>query len=465
MYHKTVASIKGELDLAVNHSFTTDAWTNKSMTSFITTTVHYIHPTDFKLTSFVLDTVHVTERHTSDNLVKFLEEMEQKWGLKDVVGVSDNASNIQTAFSRHGIPHLGCFAHTINLAVSKGLDDKDNSTIKRLLGRARALVSTFRHSYIKTEDLKRNEKLLDLQKLQLVTDVCTRWNSVFYMINRLLAVYPAVYAALYASQDKHLLLGDDDRKNLEDLSALLEPFEKVTTMVSAEKQPTAGLVLPYLENLVEVKLKESKEDTSLIKKFKKTVRNDLKTRYNDPEQRRLLSLVTVLDPRVRTCDWMDSHTKDILYEQLKESCMEVASASQETGEIDVSYSPAKRQRSTDDLDGLIKVCSQDVNASRSQEELTEIVEKEIIAYKMEHSFGLGYKEPLQWWKLNCNKYPTITKVMMKYLHIPASSVASERVFSTAGRVHRGREHLTAENANIMIFLYHNYAKGKVAKLE
>ena len=54
---------------------------------------------------------------------------------------------------------------------------------------------------------------------------------------------------------------------------------------------------------------------------------------------------------------------------------------------------------------------------------------------------------------------------MEYLHIPASSVASERVFSTAGRVYRGREHLTAVNANIMIFLYHNYAKGKVAKLE
>lgn len=458
LYHKTVAAVKSELDSAVNHSFTTDAWTNRSMSSFITTTVSYINPKEFTLKSFVLDTLHVTDRHTSDNLSKFLGDVEEKWNLRDVIGISDNASNIQSAFAKHGIPHFGCFAHTINLAVSKGLEDRDNSVIKRLIGRARSLVSTFRHSYIKTEDLRKNEQLLDLQQLQLVTDVCTRWNSVYYMIKRLLDVYPAIYGALYASPDKHLLLGDEDRKNLEELTEILQPFEKATRMVSSEKEPTAGLILPYLENFIEVKLKENETDSNMVKRFKRTVRADLQNRYKDPDQRMRLALITVLDPRVRTCDWMDDEMKETVYAKLEEACIaeRVQNSENEPPRESDEGAPgaAKRVKPNDDLDGVIKVSGGDnYNHGKSDQ---EIIEKEISEYKNETSYGLGYADSLKWWKLNAAKYPNITKVMLKNLHIPASSVASERVFSTAGRIHTGRENLTPENANIMIFLYHNF---------
>ena len=69
---------------------------------------------------------------------------------------------------------------------------------------------------------------------------------------------------------------------------------------------------------------------------------------------------------------------------------------------------------------------------------------------------------MAWWKSNRYTYPHLSNVMMRYLIIPASSVPSERVFSTAGNISNKTHHsLTGENTNLLVFLYHNYAKFRV----
>ncbi len=144
-------------------------------------------------------------------------------GLTRSKGVSDNASNIRNVFKIHNIPHTGCFAHTIILSVGKALED---TSVKNVLGKTRSLVPTFKTSYLKTEDLHKNEKLKDLHDVQLIQDVATRWNSVYYMIERLLDVYRGVYANLYGTPHKHLLLNDEESKTLEYIKEILRPFDK-----------------------------------------------------------------------------------------------------------------------------------------------------------------------------------------------------------------------------------------------
>ena len=454
LYQLTGNELKYDLAKAQSHSFTTDAWTNKKMQSFITTTVHYIDPDTFELKKFVLDTNHITERHTAEMLCRHMEDSEERWQLRNVTGVSDNASNITSAFQKHGIPHIGCFAHTINLAVCKGLEIDQ---VKRLSGKVRTLITTFKHSYLKTEDLHQNQKLLDLKELQLVQDVATRWNSVFYMFDRLLAVYPAVYASLYNSSHSHLLLNDEERKILEQLCALLAPFEKATRMISQEKQPTAGLILPYQENFVNKKLVDNQEDIPVVKRVKKAIKTDLEKRYADPTTRKLLSTTCALDPRVRTLDWMPEADKTAVYNELERLCISLSPKDDEV------RNPEKRihVQDDDDLDGLICVSSPD-DETLEGEDLLESVRKELDAYKQEKSFGLKYYDSMAWWSKNQHKYPCLTRVMLNYLHIPGSSVASERIFSTAGNLYIKRLHLTPDNANIFIFLYHNYNQFKMA---
>ena len=454
MYHLSVAEVKSELAKSPAHSFTTDAWTNKSMASFITTTAHCIDPNSFELKSFVLDTSHVTERHTAQMLCGQMEQTETKWGLKHVTGVSDNAANIRNAFVKHEIPFLGCFAHTINLAVSKGLDE---NSVKRLTGKVRSLVSTFKHSYLKTQDLHDNQKLLDIQELNLMQDVTTRWNSVYYMIDRLLAVYPAVYGSLYGTSDQHLLLTDEERKNLEEISQLLEPFERATRQVSAEKKPTAGLILPYLQNFLTMKLADSPNDLNIVKKIKQSMKSDLSKRYTDEKQWLLLATVSALDPRVRTLDWLSHDKKEQLFEHLKDLCVAQSDKDDEPNGKRLRIENETSDLTNEDFDGLIKISEPSIDV-----DIDYSIEQEIGLYRQEPSLGMGFKEPLQWWRTNQYRYPHLTRVMLQMLHIPASSVSSERVFSTAGNIYKNREHLTPENANMMVFLYHNYSKTKNA---
>ena len=78
----------------------------------------------------------------------------------------DNAKNITKAWMLLNRQAVNCFAHTINLAVKKGLAVDNNIA----LGRAKKLESFFHHSPLQTSALKNKQALLGMPK-KLKTDV------------------------------------------------------------------------------------------------------------------------------------------------------------------------------------------------------------------------------------------------------------------------------------------------------
>lgn len=59
-------------------SFTTDGWTSRSNTSYLTVTAHVLD-IDWKLHAFVLATNEVGESHTATNLASHLQTVLQDW--------------------------------------------------------------------------------------------------------------------------------------------------------------------------------------------------------------------------------------------------------------------------------------------------------------------------------------------------------------------------------------------------
>ena len=66
------------------------------------------------------------------------------------------------------------------------------------------------------------------------------------------------------------------------------------------------------------------------------------------------------------------------------------------------------------------------------------------------------ENPLSWWKIHEEVYPSLAKLAKRYLCVPGTSVSAERVFSTAGDIVTAqRSTLTSEHVDQLLFLSKN----------
>ena len=87
--------------------------------------------------------------------------------------------------------------------------------------------------------------------------------------------------------------------------------------------------------------------------------------------------------------------------------------------------------------------------------LEEKIKREIDAYKKLPRADVEL-DPLKWWHVHAATYPVLAMLAKKYLCIPASSSASERVFSISGNiVSKKRSCLKPHKVNMLVFLAHN----------
>ena len=98
----------------------------------------------------------------------------------------------------------------------------------------------------------------------------------------------------------------------------------------------------------------------------------------------------------------------------------------------------------------------DVTMDVSEFSLEQVIRYEISQYnamKIEDPKNL---EVLDWWKAQQRNFPHLFKVFQRYMHIPATSVPSERMFSLAGNIiTEKRTCLLPWNVNMLTFLHHN----------
>ena len=148
---------------------------------------------DWKLSSHVFATCIVEERHTGCNIASEISSILSEFQITELVAITtDNASNMGIACKELSTYQVTCFAHTLQLAISDGLKLPQ---IAKTLGAARKLVSHFNHSLLATKALL--DKQTNGQKLKLIQDLATRWNSSFHMMERILKLRIPVYGVIF----------------------------------------------------------------------------------------------------------------------------------------------------------------------------------------------------------------------------------------------------------------------------
>ena len=439
-------------------SVTSDLWTSNAMQAYITVTSHFITP-DWKLNSYVLATRMTEERHTGSNIATEVESILREFNVANVTSlVTDNASNMVIAAKELKLPHINCFAHTLQLVIEDGLKI---GQISKTLGAARKLVSHFSHSVLSINALiaKQDGNL----KLKLVQDVPTRWNSSFLMMQRLLKLRVPIYGIIFddnltkPSDRLKLDLKDSFWKIMEEICPILEPLAQVTEVLGAANSPTGSSVFVLLSNLVGNILKEIQTDSNVVKEMKSKIRAGLQKRFKIDENglpreevlKSPLILACIFDPRYKALLGRDILSPD----QLSVVHKEVLSLMQN---ITPQSNVTVKEEAADEAPSPKKLKISDIikgDCLDLQKGYVIPKEKELKEYLEE---PIRVACPLQWWQQCESKFPRVSKLARQFLPVQATSIPSERTFSTAGQtVTKLRSALEPDTVDKIIFLNRN----------
>ncbi|KAF2897618.1 hypothetical protein ILUMI_08558 [Ignelater luminosus] len=441
IYNRICAKIEASISQAAALSVTSDIWTcHHNNESFLSFTAHWISP-EFILEHGVLAMKSFPGSHSGINIAKELNAITERWNIpqsKIHLLVHDSGSNMIKGVRDAGYDSGRCFIHSLQRAIEESL--KSQPEVQQMIAAARRIVIHFNHSGLAEQKLKSIQQELNLPNHQLVQDVSTRWNSTYYLMERLLEQKRAV--SLYITDHETLInLTHAQWELLEQCIKLLKPFEEITKITSSgiscisEVIPHAVTLLKYLGKA------ETAEKVPNLVSMRSSLQAELERRFSFDEKKQISA------ERAR---------QKILLEALKISCDESSST-------DDDSSPLRKKRNLNENDKTIEIhdsfwnCFEEVatdNMRNANDE--EDVEKNAVANELDlylKTVRLDRKaDPYKWWLANEKQYPNLSKFAKVYLSSPGSSVYSERLFSEAGNIYdEKRNRLLPKNAEKLVF--------------
>ena len=440
---------------------TTDAWTSKAVRSFATYTVHFLN-NSWELQSFVLATRPMDGSHTAANIAEHIRSIADEYGIADKITavVHDEAANMVVAGRLLDWSSEVCAAHRLQTCLRHAFDD--SKPIKKLLAEARKVVAHFHHSCIATQHLLEKQKVHKPEgnPKKLVQDVPTRWNSSYYMLQRLVELKVSVSAVLTdpvltpKSEHRALLLKEKRWALAEELVSALQLYEKATnvTVLSGQQYLTISSVLPITSSLVRCSEQQASADdfSACVKAFCAQLAEEVKQKFRLSPVRAdsVSTIAAALYPRSRSLVFLEEDQREELRLEILRWCTPHCSEA-EVAEGDSAASEPPAKRSSLDLDLFFGEAS-DTQVSGSAQ-----AEKEVSTFFNENA-APSSTDPLRWWQTHESRFSLLSNVAKQVLCVPATSVPSERVFSAAGHiVSKLRAALSPGNIDALIFLQQN----------
>uniref|UniRef100_H2ZXV7 HAT C-terminal dimerisation domain-containing protein n=1 Tax=Latimeria chalumnae TaxID=7897 RepID=H2ZXV7_LATCH len=461
-YLVTMQHIKAELKTPEKIALASDIWTSLATDAHMSVTAHFI--TDWQLKNINLATKPLSERHTGENIVTFIEQVLEKYELEPsciCALVCDNGANMIAAArklkEKYSWARIRCVGHTIQLIVNSALKV---TTIGRTMGVARCLVEHFHRSEAASTVLKTKQQQMAVPQHSLKQD-STRWNSTLHKVTRLLEQrWPvtAVLSDLTMSAKRHRHL------DLQSIKQLLEPFEVATTYLSGEKYVSLSTV-PSLINALIKEMQPDAEDLPSTANFKTVALEQINNHWkfqnsnNNPVAsiENAIVVAAALDPQFRKLKFFKPD--DILQLQLgiqnlicKNSTSATLSTTLSRMEVTELSQPKPIHKNAGSGTGSRQ-------SSGQEESPASASIKQTVIDKM-FSFEESSSEDSDKEQLSCvqkeERFPHLSKLARDFLAIPATSIPSEHLFSVAGAIaSRKRASLTPQRVDMLMMILHS----------
>jgi len=240
-----------------------------------------------------------------------------------------------------------------------------------------------------------------------------------------------------------------------DLTSTLRPFLDVTTIMSSASYPTLSMVIPVLDGLKHLLVNA----TGGLDVLRDVLLRLIDEKFGDVKNDDDLCVATVVDPRFKLLPLDDDAQRQravtaTLSAMVSQAPAADPSPTPSTSVAQTSNTPAAATSMS--IWGKLSVASASAGqparvVGRSQESLKH----ELEMYTSDQPIP---REdcPLRWWSGNSGQFPVVAQVARRLLSIPATSVASERLFSKAGDIiTKKRNSLAPHKADMLVFLMDN----------
>ncbi|CAG9840770.1 unnamed protein product [Diabrotica balteata] len=200
------------------------------------------------------------------------------------------------------IRHLPCFAHTLNLVVQ---DNFSAEPAQAILKRCKEIVKFFKSSciaYDKFNEVQVQEWKSTVNKkkepYKLVQEVPTRWNSCFYIIQRILKTSESLNKTLLKIRKAPTPLTIDEISILGDFEKVLGCFEEATKKISGNSYVTISMIIPMVYG-IHNNLESEIMGTEIGNNFRLGLFESISKRLFQYESRSLTRISTIIDPRFK----------------------------------------------------------------------------------------------------------------------------------------------------------------------
>ena len=434
--------VKKELQSVEWYSFTTYIWsTEVSSDCLLSLTVHWLTK-DFEKKEAVLHAQSLPGSHTGEVLSHEYHNMLAKWSIKAEqvhLIIRDNASNMVKAMRDGNFEDLGCFDHTLQLVIRDGIFSQ--RAVIDSLAICHNIVSHFKRSPLAYSHLKTIQDNLQLPKHNLKLDNPTRWNSTYYMLEVILEQKMALapYATEYGDIQQ---LTPNQLDLIGKLVKVLCYIEEITKSISCDAA-SVSLIIPFIRGL-RLTLEKNDDSDRGVRTMKADMLKSSNDRYDGVEQEGVLAVATLLDPRFKDKFFSGAEAKTTARQLLIAQMSELSSG-------DVTEVPSPKRKKGND--SKILKCFSEILQESGASIVGDVGDTEVDQYLKEPLIQFHRANSYLWWKNNTHRFPQLSKLARRYLAPPPTSVASERLFSTAGDIYdEKRNCLAPERAEALLFV-------------
>ena len=411
-------------------SLTIDMWTSISALGILAITIHFIND-DWQFEHFVLDVLYIPSPHNAIAIKTEVLRITNEFRITNrLMGItSDNESKMIAAtrlikedLESPVFKHYRCAAHILNLVVGAALEANN---IPQPIKKLRNFISVVRHSSKQMDKLKEYFRIDDVD---FNSDVTTRWNYTYYMIERALEIKTFL---IHLVPNLQVLTDnwptDDEWITLSNLLELLAPFAMITKVISASSYPTIGEVKwlflgirHHLENF-------QNHNLQIQVNAMKRVFNNYFEQFNES-----LHIPAFFDPRY----------KQIIYEDMRREEIFEPIQSVMTNYTDEPIT-SRTSRNTTSIH-TIQHRLANLSTSETRSHFRNIfmpTHSQIHQQSVTNELDLYFDShppnddvmPLDWWKIHMTEYPVLARMAQDYLTIISTSVPCEQFFSIAGK--------------------------------